>query len=152
MKSYILLILILVFAFLIYSYNIIQPFLYLEESMTTVYGVPAKNFLKYGLIKTKFAPLCVSGPIEYYDNVNEHYRVRHPFLSSFAIYLSFSIFGVHEWSLRLVFIIFALAGVILFYLLARRLLGKIVNLFLPPLSLLLIQCMHICLSFHLSIY
>jgi 4-amino-4-deoxy-L-arabinose transferase-like glycosyltransferase len=51
------------------------------------------------------------------------YYTNHPPLFSYMVALGFKVFGIHEWSARLVSIIFSLGSLILFYLIARLLWG-----------------------------
>lgn len=103
--------------------NVTSPFLYHNESPGTQYGITGRSLVNYDILKLKFAPLFMSGPITYYDDYRKYYRSDHPFIPSLLTYISFKLFGVHEWSIRIVFILFALCGVALFYILIRKLIG-----------------------------
>lgn len=91
--------------------NIDKPFIGQHDWNGVVYGQQARNYLRYGYLKLGFAPVNNAGIVNedaefVYDN---HYPPLLPILLSF----SFRIFGVHEWSARLVPVIFSLATVVM---------------------------------------
>ena len=85
------------------------------------YGNVARNFLRYGYWTTSFAPVVNSGVVE--PRLFEIYY-HHPPLAAWLTSVSFLIFGVHEWSARLVPLIFSLATMALVFQFAKAEYGK----------------------------
>lgn len=98
-------------------YNINKPFWGQFDWAGAWFGTIARNYWEIGIIKTKLAPITVAGtqnPAEwsYYN----HYPILFPLLVS----LSGALFGFHEWSIRLVPIIFSGGLLLALYMLSRR--------------------------------
>ncbi|MBI2892167.1 MAG: glycosyltransferase family 39 protein [Deltaproteobacteria bacterium] len=80
-------------------------------------GVAARNFVRRGLVATRFAPVespagTPPGELVYYPN--------HPALTSLLVALAVWLLGQSEWVLRTPPILFTLAAFLLSYDLARR--------------------------------
>lgn len=120
-----LLIFLLATAFLMLIYKIDKPFWGQFDWTGAWFGTIARNYLDIGYLTTKLAPITVSGTVnpsewEYYN----HYSVFYPLLTSFSLLL----FGVHEWSVRIVSTVFSLGILAAFYLICRRFLSAKIGL------------------------
>jgi len=85
------------------------------------YSVIARNYLRYGLLKTKFGCVMNSG---YLEPHKFNYYISQPPLLPMLIAVSFLIFGVSEASARLVPALFAIGFTIVFYLFIDRFFKK----------------------------
>jgi len=85
------------------------------------YGNVARNFLRYGYWTTAFAPVVNSGVVE--PSQFEIYY-HHPPMTMWLVSLSFRVFGVHEWSARLVPLVFSFLTMALVFQFARSAYGK----------------------------
>jgi 4-amino-4-deoxy-L-arabinose transferase-like glycosyltransferase len=113
--------LILFLACILLCWGIFLP--YVKAWEVGVLELFAKNHLLYGLDKTKGIPVfnLIEGQANYY--------LSHPPLVPLLLFLSFKLFGVNEWSARLVSIIFSLIGLLFFYLLMEYISNKRIALF-----------------------
>lgn len=80
-------------------------------------GVAARNFLRRGLLATRFAPVESPGAASRDDLV---YYPNHPALTSLLVALGFWLLGESEWVARALPILFTLGSFLLIYDLARR--------------------------------
>ncbi|HKD77409.1 MAG TPA: glycosyltransferase family 39 protein [Ktedonobacterales bacterium] len=128
--------LILLLATYLITINMTTPWQSMHEDNGTLNESIALNHLRYGLGVTKgqdlldleakqsFGPQGVSEAqhFAYFFKGPVHPQVYgdHPPLLGLTIALSFVVFGFHFWAERLVPILYALAGMILFYTLVRR--------------------------------
>ncbi len=88
----------------------------------SIVGNAARNFLRYSLFETKFGVVTNSGPVV---DGNFTYAIDHPyFLFTLIISIFFRVFGVHEWSARLVPILFSMGNLIMIYIIANKLWDK----------------------------
>ena len=85
------------------------------------YGNIARNFLRYGYWTTAFAPIVNSGIV---DPSQFDIYYHHPPMTMWLTSVSFLAFGVHEWSARLVPLIFSLLTMALVFEFARSAYGK----------------------------
>jgi len=82
------------------------------------YSNVARNFVNYGFLATKFAPI---------DSVNPQspdefiYYLNHPPLLEWLVALSFKAFGMNEFTARLVPFVFSFLTMVLLFFLAKRL-------------------------------
>jgi hypothetical protein len=76
------------------------------------YSNIARNYLRYGYVETRFAPVISTGdtPVE-----ERRYYLTHPPLIGLAVSVAFHLFGEHEWSARLVPLAFSLGCILLIY-------------------------------------
>lgn len=120
-KEIILLLAIIMIVTLGLCYQITESWSGWFDFNGAVYSRFAKNFLTFGFLKTKMTPTWDLGNI-----VPEHfnYYMHHPPLLAYMMAMSFKIFGIHEWSARLVPVIFSITALFLFYLIARFLWDK----------------------------
>jgi len=121
MKQFPLLIISFFIATIVLTQNISKPFIGHHGWNGVQYSNIARNYLRYGLITTKLGQVENAG-IVLPENFafNTHYLPTFPLLLS----LSFKLFGIYEWSARLVAIIFSLLTVILAFILSEKLIGK----------------------------
>jgi len=112
----IILFFILICAIVVWSYEITLPYVKMWEG--GYQDIIAKNHVKYGFENTRFLITL--------SNVNDHffYRFNHPPLFQVFVALSFMAFGVHEWSARIVPILFSVLGVILVYFITSKTYNK----------------------------
>ncbi len=121
-RRYSILIFIILAALSIRCINITLPWIRFGDTDGAVYGHYAKNAVRYGNIETKFGPCSNSGPVV---NGNYSYYINHPLsLFIFLISISYRIFGIHEWSTRLVPILFSIGSLLTFYLIVQMLWDK----------------------------
>ncbi|MFB0536466.1 MAG: ArnT family glycosyltransferase [Anaerolineae bacterium] len=83
------------------------------------WGGVARNYLKFGYLETKLGLVQHHGWAKPF-----HYRVDHPPLLPLLISLSYRLFGIHEWSIRLVPLLTSLGLLPLVFWLGRKLGGK----------------------------
>jgi 4-amino-4-deoxy-L-arabinose transferase-like glycosyltransferase len=88
-------------------------------SILAEYGRIAQNYLKFGYLRTKLGQTTNYGWVE--PSESFRYRFDHPALSPWLISVAFRLFGIHEWSARLVFVLSSLATLSFVFLLVRRL-------------------------------
>ncbi len=101
----------LVISVVILSYGINLPFAGQHDWNSAVYANIARNHLRYGLLTTKLGMVVNAGytPLESFQ-----YFTHYPPLMPLLIATSFAIFGIHEWSARLVPILSA--SLMIYYL------------------------------------
>jgi len=136
--EYLLLILILVLAAILRCYRIAEPGWDGTHYSSSLHGVSldgwhgyclcewggmARNYLKFGYLETKLGLMMYNGWIKP-DFSSYRYRVDHPPLLPLFISLSYRLFGIHEWSTRLVPLLTSLGLLLLVFWLARKLGGK----------------------------
>lgn len=113
--------LIFLFAAALLSANLTKPFIGHHDWNGVWYANIARNFLRYGLLETKF------GSVLNYDEANPSefaYATHYPPALPLILALSFSLFGIHEWSARLVPYLASLATVFMIYLLGINFFDK----------------------------
>ena len=104
-------------AFALLNINSAKPF-YGEHDWNGVrYGNIARNYLKYGLWETKFGQLESSGFI---TNPQFKYFTHYPPTLPLLLALSFSLFGISEWSARLIPILATSTTVVLIFLIGNK--------------------------------
>jgi 4-amino-4-deoxy-L-arabinose transferase-like glycosyltransferase len=111
--------LILAYGAAIRAFNLTEPWgrhlLGIDGAWHSIIG---RNLLRHGFFATRGAPVLNPGqsiPGEW------TYYLHHPPLLDWIVALSFRIFGIHEWSARLVPLLFSLGTIVLTYRLACRL-------------------------------
>jgi len=119
-------ILLFILAFAILIYKIEKPFWGQFDWTGAWFGTIARNYLQIDVSKSLLAPITVSGTTEktlwsYYN----HYSITYPLITAGSLYL----FGVHEWSIRIVPVVFSVLFLIVFYLLCRRFYHPLVGIF-----------------------
>ncbi|MDP3041486.1 MAG: glycosyltransferase family 39 protein [Candidatus Omnitrophota bacterium] len=124
-KEVILILIIIIIVTIGLCYEISQPWVGLFDFNGTVYSRFAKNFLTFGFLKTKMSPTWDMGSVA---PQNFDYYLHHPPMVAYLVAISFKLFGIHEWSARIVPIIFSVLALILFYLIVRSYKDKIIAL------------------------
>jgi 4-amino-4-deoxy-L-arabinose transferase-like glycosyltransferase len=111
---------IFLFAILIRFYRINEHFIGFHDFNSAFFSIIAINHLRYGFLATKFldVPKVFSGAL------SDNFYIDHPPLLGIVTSLSFRIFGVHEWSARLVPIVFSIGSLLIFYIIAKRCFDK----------------------------
>lgn len=115
-------ILIAVFLFVITSLflgnNLNKPF-YGEHDWNGVrYGNIARNYLRYGLFETRFGQVENSGTVK---SKEFEFYTHYPPLMPLLITLSYKIFGISEWSTRLVPLLATSGTISLIFLIGKSL-------------------------------
>jgi 4-amino-4-deoxy-L-arabinose transferase-like glycosyltransferase len=85
------------------------------------YGNVARNFVRYGYLETKLASVVNSGVVE---PSQFQFYAHHPPLGVWLTSISFHVFGVHEWSARLLPLLFSMLTMALVFHMARVALGR----------------------------
>jgi len=88
------------------------------------YSTAARNYLRYGLVATRGGQVLLAGEFRPEDI---HFYAHHPPGISLAIAASFGAFGAHEWSARLVPVVFTLGATALMWVVGRQLGGPLVG-------------------------
>jgi len=122
--EYLVLIPILVFAAMLCCYRIAEPG-WEELPQGYILGeylIVARNYLKFGYLATKLGQVIDYGWAK--PGSNFTYRIDHPPLLPLLISVSFRLFGIREWSARLIPVLSSLIIPLLTFILARKWLGK----------------------------
>ena len=82
-----------------------------------MYGNIARNYLIYGYGTTLLGPVANTGPV---TPAEFEFYYHYPPLQVLLVSLSYQVFGVHEWSARLVSLLFSLLSMGVVYAFARR--------------------------------
>lgn len=98
-----------------------KPFIGHHDWNGVQYGNIARNYVRYGLLATKFGQAENAG---YLATSQFSFNTHHPVVMPLLLALSVKIFGQQEWSLRLVPILFSLLTVGLTIYLGEVYLGK----------------------------
>ena len=78
----------------------------------------ARNYLKFGYLATKLGQVRGHGWVQPESGFN--YRVDHPPLPPLLVSVSFRLFGIHEWSVRLIPVLSSLLMPILVFILMSK--------------------------------
>jgi 4-amino-4-deoxy-L-arabinose transferase-like glycosyltransferase len=115
-----ILFLLVVAAALARVYGIDRPWSYGDHDGWggAFYSNIARNYVRYGYLATELAPVTSTG-----DTPKEEWRyyLTHPPFIGLAVSSSFHLFGEHEWSARIVPLVFSLANILLVFRLAGSL-------------------------------
>jgi len=114
------LVFMLLFSTFLLTHDITEKWVGNRDSCGAFYGVIAKHYIQYGYVGTRLGMVMDSHPDGTYD-----YYLSHPPLFPILISLAYRVFGVHEWSTRLIPILFSLGSALLLYLLAYRIRGPL---------------------------
>lgn len=123
-KENMLFILLLLFAFLIRSYKITEHWVGHHDFNGAFFSIVAINHIRYGYLATKFwdVPILTTPDLFYY-------HIKHPPLVGILVSTSFRIFDIHEWSARLVPILFSIGALILLYSFIKKIWNEKIALF-----------------------
>ncbi len=108
------------FAVLVLSSSIHSPFKMGDHDGAggCHWGTIARNYIRYGYSATKFGMVENGGLLTASEF---RYHTHHPPLTAIILSLGLKIFGIHEWSIRFVFILFAVGVLGLFYFFSKEL-------------------------------
>jgi len=125
LKEVILLLIIILIVSAGLCYEVSKPWVGWFDFNGAAYSRFAKNFLTFGFLKTKMTPTWDMGSVvpQEFD-----YYLHHPPMAAYLVAISFKLFGIHEWSARLIPVIFSISALVIFYLVVRLLWGKIIAL------------------------
>jgi hypothetical protein len=117
-----------IFLFLVFIFQLFWHFnemwLYGHQGFSgALRGIIARNYLRYGLIKTKLAP--VKNPEPNVKKAQFKYHFHHPPFINILVALSFWIFGESEGSARIIPILCSLATAFLLWLFVQRQFGSL---------------------------
>ena len=108
---------IIIISCILMSIGINLPFVRHNESSCTQVGKLSRNFLKFGLDKTRGIPLDVSGhDLGNYPDCNKYHYSSHPPGTYYVAALFQSVFGSNEIAIRLIAVLSAAICIYLFYL------------------------------------
>lgn len=102
---------------LIVGQNLNKPFWGEHDWNGVRYGNIARNYLRYGTLDLNFAQIENSGPL----NTKREYFTHYPPLLPLLIALSYKIFGISEWSTRIVPLFATSGSVALIFLMGSKL-------------------------------
>jgi hypothetical protein len=120
-KSVVLFLVLVVSAMLALElYEVNEPWVGLKDFNGAIYGIMSRNFLKYGYVRTRFGTAVNTGPV---PDQEFTYYLHHPPLFYFLVSFSYRLFGVHEWSARIVPILFSIVSLLFFFRFTRKLWG-----------------------------
>lgn len=125
-KFDIIAILLIILAAIILLYRIDKPFWGQFDWTGAWFGTIARNYLQIDIAKTRLAPITVAGTV---NKVDWKYYNHYPITLPIIIAASLAVFGVHEWSIRLVPLVFSLLMLGSFYMLCRRFFHPLVGIF-----------------------
>lgn len=121
LKKYYLLFLILIFSSILISTNLNKPFFGHHDWNSAWYSHIARNFLKYGFLQTKFGSVM---NLEYTTPENFQFSTHYPPVLPIALALSFKFFGIHEWTARIIPLLFSLGTITAIYFLGVKFFNK----------------------------
>lgn len=111
-------VLIFLTAFILIGQNLDKP-LWGEHDWNGVrYGNIARNYLRYGLVETELGQVENSGPAQ---RGEFEYYTHYPPLLPMTIGLSYKIFGIDEWSTRLIPTLAIAGSIVLIFLIGSSL-------------------------------
>lgn len=112
--------------------NLDKPFFGIHDWNGARYGNIARNFLRYGLLKTHFGQVENSGevkPLEF------QYYTHFPPLLPIVISISYKFLGVKEWATRLIPLLATAGTIVLLFLIGRTIFNWQVGLTASLLAL-----------------
>lgn len=121
-----LIIVILLLALKLLSIDINKPFWGHHDWNSVVYSNIARNYLRYGYIKTKLGQVRNT---DYVKQAQFDYLSHYPPLLPILISFSFYMLGTSEASARFVIIIFSLAMIYFIYQIGREIYSRLLGIF-----------------------
>ena len=98
-----------------------KPFIDSASYNDAAFSIMGRNYLKLGFLETKFGPVWDINPKQPKPYL---YYLHHPPLVPILVALSFKVFGVHEWSARIIPVFFFFGSMVFIYMLAAKLYDK----------------------------
>ncbi len=108
------------------AHDIAAPWTGSFDANGALFSTAARNYLRHGLIATRGGQVCNAGELRPGDF---RFYSHHPPGISLAIVGSFAAFGVHEWSARLVPLLFTLGAAWCLHRVASRMAGPLAGFF-----------------------
>lgn len=99
------------------SWNINKPFWGHHDWNGVYWGAVARNYVRYGVLTTKLAMVPGNGVVSS-DKLEYSFHYAPLFPLIWAAFLA--VFGISEWSSRLMSISFSLGTIVVFYLLVKK--------------------------------
>ena len=119
-KEIVFVILILLGSLAVQLYEIDEPWVGLKDYNGAAYGIISRNFVKHGFTGMNFGTSMRPGPLVEGEIT---YYLHHPPVFYYLVAVSYNLFGVHEWSARLVPILFSILALFFFFRLVRKIWG-----------------------------
>ncbi|HUT03733.1 MAG TPA: glycosyltransferase family 39 protein [bacterium] len=113
---------IVIVSTLMLTYEIDEPFWGLQDFNCVIQSIAARNFLKYGLIATRFMPATNTGDVR---NGKFDLYVHHPPLIAYPLAAFYCLFGETEWVGRLFFVLCAIGSALLVFLIGKMYLRQL---------------------------
>lgn len=102
-----------------------NPFLGPYGNNNSTYSLQAKNYIRFGYLKTNFAPL--TNPGSTFPNDPKYY-INHPPLLQILLSISYRIFGLDNyWAGRFVPVIFTIISIFILSMIIEKLWGKLAS-------------------------
>lgn len=101
-----------ILSFFLIGQNLNKPFWGVHDWNGVRYGNIAKNYLKYGLLETKLGQVENSGSA---TKEEFKYYTHYPPLLPLSIGLSYKIFGIYEWSTRIIPLLATTGSIVLIF-------------------------------------
>jgi len=122
-----LLLLLVIAAALVRSRGIDRPWSHGDHNGWggAFYSNIARNYVRYGYLETRFAPIITTGVTPPEDR---RYYLTHPPLIGLAVSVAFHLFGEHEWSARLVPLLFGLGSIVLLFRIGSKVASREIGL------------------------
>ena len=89
------------------------------------YSNIARNYVRYGYLETRFAPVISTGNTPPEDR---RYYLTHPPGIGLGVSVAFHLFGEHEWSARLVPLLFGLGSIVLLFRIGSKIASREIGL------------------------
>jgi hypothetical protein len=127
-KNFIVITTLLLIAAFALSLFINRPFSLADHdgSGGSFWGTIARNYIRLGYLNTRLGMVENAGDI---TQKEYRYFTHHPPLNAIILSLGLRVLGIHEWSIRLISLTFALGVLALIYLLCIELWGKGIAIF-----------------------
>ncbi|MDP3724831.1 MAG: glycosyltransferase family 39 protein [bacterium] len=122
-KNLIIIVFLLALALIRFSPLLNRPFVGLHDFNGVFYGNIARNYLRYGLADTKV------GQVTGLDAEGSfRYHINHPATLPLLIAGSYTLFGISEFSTRLIPLVASLSAIVWMFLLGKELAGRSVGM------------------------
>jgi 4-amino-4-deoxy-L-arabinose transferase-like glycosyltransferase len=116
-RGLVFLLLVVIGALAFQLYEVDEPWVGLKDYNGVAYEIMSRNYLKHGYLETRFGQAINTGPV---PDGEFRYYLHHPQIYYILVSFSYHLFGVHEWSARLVSILFSIISLFFFFRLVRK--------------------------------
>ncbi len=96
-----------------------------DGSTGSFWGTVARNYVQYGYLTTKLGVVANAGSLTPSEFT---YYMHHPLLPPILLSFGLQIFGLHEWTIRAVYVVFALGSLALLYFLSKKLWNRKISI------------------------